>query len=91
MNQNWKQDPRIKNMDSKKLQHLTELADKIGKTPQNQLLPTFATMSMEAKSKGIQFTDQETDLLVSILSTNMSAADKKKLDTLKMLSKRLGK
>lgn len=91
MNQNWKQDTRTKGMDNKKLQYLTELADKVEKTPKNQLLTTFATMSMEAKTKGIQFSDQETDLLVSILSTNMSPADRKKLDTLKMISKKISK
>lgn len=91
MDQSWKQDPRVKTMNAEKLKYLTELAVKIEKTPKKQLMPAFMSLTMDIKAKGIQFTDQETDLLVTILSANMSPEDRKKLDTLKMLSKKIGK
>ena len=36
MNENWRQDPRLKGMDEKKLKYLTELAAKAGKTPKDK-------------------------------------------------------
>lgn len=44
---------------------------------------------MMANQNGISFNDQETDLLVSILSGYMNPADRGKLDTLRMLSRKL--
>lgn len=90
MDFNWKDDPRLKEMDAKKLGYLNEFADRVRKAPKDQLMATFLSLNMEASQKGIQFTDQETELLVSILTANMSPAEKKRLETLKMLSKRLG-
>ena len=90
MDFNWKDDPRLKGMDTKKLEYLNEFADKVRQAPKDRLMATFLSLNMEASQKGIQFTDQETELLVSILTANMSPAEKKRLDTLKMLSKRLG-
>lgn len=85
----WKQDPRLSMMSQEKLDYLTAFADRITKLPKDQLLSTFMTMQMETAKKGIQFNDQETDLLVSVLAANMSPAEKKKLDTLRILAKKL--
>lgn len=89
MNETWKQDPRVKSMPPEKIQFLSELTAQVGSIPKNQLLPKFLNLTMEAKQKGISFSDQETDILVGILSTHMNPADKGRLDTLKMLSKKL--
>lgn len=89
MDFNWKDDPRLKGMDAKKLEYLNEFADRVRQAPKNRLMATFLSLNMEASQKGIQFTDQETELLVSILTANMSPSEKKRLDTLKMLSRRL--
>lgn len=48
-------------------------------------------MSISAGSSQMDFSDSETDLLVSILTADMSKEEKKKLDTLRMLSRKLGK
>lgn len=89
MNDTWKQDPRIKAMPPEKIQFLTELTSQIEKTPKKQLLPKFLSITMMASQSGINFDDQETDLLVGILSGYMNPDDKSKLDTLKMLSKKM--
>ena len=89
MNETWKNDPRVKAMHPDKIQFLSDLTEQIEKTPKNQLLPKFLSITMLANQSGISFNDQETDLLVSILSGYMNPADRGKLDTLKMLSKRI--
>jgi len=89
MNDTWKNDPRVKAMHPDKIQFLSDLTEQIEKTPKNQLLPKFLSITMLANQSGISFNDQETDLLVSILSGYMNPADRGKLDTLKMLSRKL--
>lgn len=89
MSTEWKQDPRLKSMNQEKLNFLTEFASKVEASPKEQLITALLSMNMEANQKGIRFSDQETDLLVSILSANMNPADRSKLDTLKMISKKL--
>lgn len=91
MNTNWKQDPRLKNMNPKKLSLLTEFAKRVESAPKDQLLPTLLSLNAEASQKGIQFNDEETDLLISIMSTNMNPNEKKRIDTLRLLSKNLSR
>ncbi|MBE7721422.1 hypothetical protein [Lacrimispora indolis] len=87
MNANWKQDPRLKNMNPQKLSMLNEFAKRVETTPKDQLLPTLLSLNAEASQKGIQFNDQETDLLISIMSANMDQNERKRIDTFRMLSK----
>lgn len=89
MNESWKQDPRVKTMNPEKVKFLTDLTNQIQSAPKNQLMQKFLTLTMEANKRGISFSDDETDLLVSILSNHMSPADRGKLDTLRMLSRKL--
>lgn len=89
MDSSWKQDPRLKGMSREKLALLTEFADRIEHTEKNKLMEAFMSINLEAQQKGVQFNDKETALLVTILSAGMPPAEKKKLDLLKMLSKKL--
>lgn len=89
MKETWRQDPRVKTMQPEKIQFLTDLTAQIEKTPKNKLMPKFLSLTMEANQRGISFSDQETDLLVGILSNYMSPADRGKIDTLRMLSRKL--
>lgn len=89
MDNNWKQDPRLRGMSKEKLALLTEFADRIGRTDKTNMMEAFMNINLEAQQKGVQFNDKETALLVNILSSGMPPAEKKKLDLLKMLSKKL--
>lgn len=88
MDNSWKQDPRLKAMNKDKLAMLTEFAERIEHSDKNNLMEVFMTINMEARQKGVQFNDRETDLLVNILSSRMPPSEKKKIDLLKMLSKK---
>ena len=85
----WRNDPRLKNMDEQKLKYLTELADRAGKTPPDKLIPIL--MSLAGGNHNMNFTDQETELIVSILTARMNPAQKKQIETLRMLSRRLAR
>ncbi len=89
MDTDWKQDPRLKNMDKKKLDFLTGFAERLKKADKNNMMEILASVNLEARQKGIQFNDQETSLLVSIISASMAPAERKKVDMLKILAKKL--
>ncbi|MDW2796960.1 hypothetical protein RZO55_05120 [Clostridium boliviensis] len=91
MNTNWKQDPRLKNMNPQKLSMLTEFAKRAESVPKDQLFQTLMSVSAEANQKGIQFSDEETDLLISIISANMNPSDRQRVETIRMLSKNMMK
>jgi hypothetical protein len=87
MNFNWKQDPGLRNMNPQKLSTLIEFVKRVESTPKDQLVPTLLNLNAEACQKGIQFNDEETDLLLSIMSANMGPNERKRIDTMRMLFK----
>lgn len=85
----WRQDPRIQQMDQEKLNYVQEFAMRIQTMPKDQVLPAFLSLQADCRRRNIRFTDSETELLVSILTAGMSPAEKKKLETLKFLAKKM--
>ena len=65
------------------------LACEIQKTPKDQLMNRFLSLTLEAKEAGMVFTDQETDLMAGILVGYMSPTDRGKLKLFRMMSKKL--
>lgn len=91
MEQSWKNDPRLKTMEPRKLDLLILFSNRPAKTPKGQLLGEFVNLNIEAQNKGLQFTDQETALITEILTESLPDSDRKKLDTLRLLSKKLSR
>ncbi len=85
----WKQDERLKNMDPAKLNYIEAFAERIRKTPKNQLIPIFLSMQTETRKQNMEFTDRETELLVEILTADMEPAQRQKLEMLKFFAKKL--
>ncbi len=89
MPHSWKDDPRVRSMNPEKIQFLSDFADNLRKTPRQELMGQLLSVSMEAKQKGISFSDQETDLLAELLVKEMPPAERSRLDMLRMLAKKL--
>ncbi|MEG0566088.1 MAG: hypothetical protein RSF83_10730 [Hungatella sp.] len=89
MNTDWKQDPKVKGLNPEKVQFLSNLVAQLETLPKNQIPTKFLSLTLEANQRGISFSDQETNLMVGILSNYMNPADRGKLDTLRMLSRKL--
>ena len=85
----WQEDPRLKQMDPKKLQYITDFAGRLTSMSKNQLIPALLQLQADAARNHIRFSDSETELLVSILSADMNPAEKKKLETLRFFAKKL--
>ncbi len=85
----WKNDSRLNGMNPQKLDLLIHFSNRLAKTPKAQLLGEFMNLNMEAQNRGLQFTDQETSLITEILTENLPESDRKRLDTLRLLSRKL--
>lgn len=86
MNDDWINNPKLKNIDSKKLKLLIQLTEQAEKKEADKLLPFFLAVTSKANSMGITFNDDETDIILNVLKTRMSPDDIKKIELIKNLS-----
>ncbi len=91
MEKSWKNDPRLQGMNPQKLDLLISFSNRLANMPKAQLLGAFVDFNLEAQKKGLHFSDQETELIAEILTENLPEGDRKKLDTLRLLSKKLSR
>ncbi len=83
----WLNNPILKDVSPEKLKLLMDLVTQSQKLTPKELIPFFLSASSKAASQGIVFTDPETDLILSVLKERMNDEEKKKIDTIKKLSK----
>lgn len=85
----WKHDPRLAGMDPVKLQYIEKIATQVSSQSESELLPTLLSLQADARKNNITFTDQETALLISIITSGMPPDEKKKVEMLHFLAKKL--
>lgn len=79
--------PLLQNMEPDKLQFLMNFASSQKPNNMKDMMPFLLSSMNSAKSKNIQFTDPETELLVEILKQNMSPEESAKADKIIQLMK----
>lgn len=79
--------PLLNNMSPEKLQFLMSFANKQKPTDIKEMMPFLLSTMNSAKANNIQFTDPETELLVTILKQNMSNEEAAKADKIMKLMK----
>ena len=70
-----------------KLNILTEIIAQSENISSDNLVPFFLNAAATANSRGINFSDEETDIIINALKTNMTKEQINKLDTVRKLSK----
>lgn len=81
-----KNDPRLKNIDATKLDILNEVLSKAGDKSKNELLPYFMAASKQAEAMGMSFSNEETDLIMELLTKDMSDAEKARINYIRKLA-----
>ncbi|MFR8033098.1 MAG: hypothetical protein ACLU6W_03645 [Lachnospiraceae bacterium] len=91
MNQaNWNENLGL-NMPPEKVAFLNAMLEEMGGKNKNEMMPFLLSVMSRANSKGIQFTDQETDFIIGKLKANMSPAERKKVDMLRQMTRMFGR
>ncbi len=83
--------PELKNMNPQKLNFLMELASNNPPNNTKDMANVLMGAASKAKQSGMEFTPNETDLLVGILKQNMSPEEQKKTDQIMMLMRNMKK
>ena len=76
---------------SEKMEFLASLMKEANKKKQSEVMPFLMSITQRANEKGIQFSDEETELLVRAMTANMSPAERKKVEMLRQMAKLIGK
>lgn len=79
--------PLLKNMSPEKMQFLMNFASAQKPTDFKDMMPFLLSTMSSAKSNNIQFTEPETELLITILKQNMSEEEAVKADKIIQLMK----
>lgn len=72
--------PTLANISPEKLQFLMNFAGSKKPADMKDMMPFLLATMNSAKSRNIQFSESETDLLVSVLKQNMSPEEAEKAD-----------
>ncbi len=70
-------------MDIRKLEILKELVEEANGKSMQQVIPLIMKANQQLRQKDLSFTSDETSLLMDILTSTMSEAEKKKVEAMK--------
>lgn len=88
---NWKNDPRLKKMDPGRIALLMDFAKELSEAPQNDKMNCFISINKRAVAQKMTFSEDERDLLLSVLTEQMSPEEKKKVTLIQTLASRLNR
>ena len=87
----WRQDPLLQNMDPQKLEFLTALLEEAQTKKKEELMPFLLSLTSRASARGLQFSDEETDLVLKVLKTNMTPAEVKRIDMVRRMTRMISR
>lgn len=79
--------PKFQTINPQKLLLLNQLLSQADVKSQEELIPFLLAASSKAGQSGMSFTDEETELIISVLSEKMTDAEKARIETIRNLSK----
>ncbi|MGN0382691.1 MAG: hypothetical protein ACI4DS_00340 [Eubacterium sp.] len=83
----WMNDERLSGISSEKLEVLTQIVEESRSRSTKELIPFFIQASSNASSRGINFTDNETEVILDVLKARMTDDEIKRIETVRKLSK----
>lgn len=81
----WINHPTMKNIDVRKLAVLVDLINEAEGKPLDKSLPILLKANTKLKAMNLSFTPSETDLVLEILTNDMSPTEKQKFQTMKTM------
>lgn len=87
MSNDWKDDPRLSQMDPQKLSMLQNMADQgLGKNP-SELLPFIMGAAAQRKKSGLNFSSNEISTIIEVIKMGKSPVEAARLDRIVNLMK----
>lgn len=84
-NENWMNNPSLKNIDKKKLQTLWTLTNQSAGKKQTDLLPFLMAAISQSKKDGLSFSADEVNTIIEVMKIGKSPEEIKKIDQIRMM------
>lgn len=85
----WMNDPRVKSIDPRKLEVIELFVGQNQSKSPEQLIPEIVTLNTKLRSMNLEFTNQDSELILDILKESMTFEERKRVDLIKqIMSKR---
>lgn len=72
----WSNNPKMKNIDPRKLAILMELMKEAEGKPMDKLIPLIVNTNKRLKDQNLTFSKDESDIMIEILTKNLSPKEK---------------
>ena len=79
----WKDNPIFQKMDPRKKRILEQLADNGRGRSAKQAMPLLMAAMSELKKQNLTFTPEESSVLISVLSADLSPAERQKVEKMR--------
>lgn len=80
MNEEWKTDPKLKEIDRNKLDMLQDLAEKGNGKSASDMLPYLMSAAASGKKNGLQFSQNEISAVLEVMKAGKSPQESAKID-----------
>ncbi|MDD3173874.1 MAG: hypothetical protein PHF63_09465 [Herbinix sp.] len=81
----WTNNPKLNNIDPRKLTILLELVKEADGKPMDKLIPLLVNANKKLQQQNMTFSNDESDLLMEILTKNMTPKEKAQLEMMKKM------
>lgn len=81
----WSNNPKLKNIDPRKLAILLELVKEAEGKPTDKLIPLLVNTNKKLQQQNMTFTKDESDLMMDIITKNMSQKEKAQFEMIKKM------
>ena len=85
MNENWKNHPKLKQINPKKLEIMEFLIQQCQGKSLEMILADLMAASSRLSEQGLSFTNTETSIILDALKEGMSSEEQQRIDTLRGL------
>jgi hypothetical protein len=79
----WSNNPKMQNIDPRKLTILIELMKEAQGKPMDKLVPLIMSTNKKLQDQNLAFTKDESDLMIEILTKNMTPKEKAQFEMMK--------
>lgn len=88
-NTSWSNNPKLRNVDPRKIAILFEVMKEVEGKSMDKLLPLLMTTQKKLQEQNLSFTKDESDIMFEIISKNLSPKEKMQFEMIKnMMPKR---
>jgi hypothetical protein len=81
----WTNNPKLNNVDPRKMAILLELVKEAEGKPMDKLVPLLVNANKRLQQQNMTFTKDESDIMMEILSKNMSPKEKQQFEMMKKI------